>query len=414
MKFIHAADIHLDSPLRGLSRYDGAPIEQIQTATRRAFVKLIDFACNKAVDFVLLAGDLYDVDWKDYNTGLFFNQQMSRLRKANIPVFIILGNHDADSVITKQLRLPDNVIKFNYKQPETHKLEQLKVAIHGQSFAKKSVTDNISVSYPKAIPGYFNIGLLHTSLTGCPGHAKYAPCTKSDLLAHNYDYWALGHIHKREILHENPWIVFSGNLQGRHIRETGIKGCTLITVENKITNLRFIPVDVLRWKVINLNISDVEVIDNILDKVRETVNELTQQENIPLVLRFIIEGRCTFHNELHNNSTYWINEIRSTVTDASLDNIWVEKVNIQTQTIRTISTQDEGPLAELSNFFHNLPQNEEELQALLAEFKFLKNALPTDIQQNEINLNNTDTICQLLGGVEELLMARLQDKTSLG
>jgi len=409
--FRSTADIHLDSPLKGLSRYDGAPIEQIQTATRRAFVKLIDFACNEIVDFVLLAGDLYDVDWKDYNTGLFFNQQISRLRKANIPVFIVLGNHDADSVITKQLRLPDNVIKFSYKQPETHKLEQLKVAIHGQSFAKKSVTDNLSISYPKAIPGYFNIGLLHTALTGRPGHAKYAPCTKSDLLVHNYDYWALGHVHKREILHENPWVVFSGNLQGRHIRETGVKGCTLITVENETTNLSFIPVDVLRWKVIHLDISDVEVIDDIVNKVRETVNELTQQENIPLVLRFIIEGKCSFHNELHNNSTYWINEIRSTVTDASLDNIWVEKVNIQTQAIRAISTQDEGPLAELSKFFHDLPQDDEELQTLLAEFRFLKNALPTDIQQDDVDLSNADTICQLLSGVEELLMARLQDKT---
>ena len=412
MKFIHTADIHLDSPLRGLSRYDGAPTEQIQSATRRAFVKLIDFACTEAVDFILLAGDLYDVDWKDYNTGLFFNQQMSRLRQANIPVFIVLGNHDADSVITKQLRLPDNVIKFSYKQPETHILEQLKVAIHGQSFAKKAITDNLSTSYPKAIPGYFNIGLLHTALNGRPGHAKYAPCTMSDLLAHNYDYWALGHVHKREILHKDPWVVFSGNLQGRHIRETGVKGCTLVTVENESTNLHFVPINVLRWEVIHLDISDVEVIDEIIDKVREAVNELVQ--DIPLALRFIIEGRCMVHNELHNNSTYWINEIRSTVTDASLANIWVEKVNIQTQDVRAISTQDEGPLAELSKFFHDLPQNDEELQTLLEEFRFLKNALPTELHQDDIDLTNSETICKLLSSVEELLMARLQDKTGLG
>ncbi len=412
MKFIHAADIHLDSPLKGLSRYDGVPIEQMQSATRRSFAKMIDFSCNEAVDFVLLVGDLYDVDWKDYNTGLFLNQQMSRLRQANIPVFIVLGNHDADSVITKQLCLPDNVIQFSCKQPETYKLEDLKVAIHGQSFAKKSVTDNLSTYYPNAIPGYFNIGLLHTSLTDRPGHGKYAPCTKSDLLAHGYDYWALGHIHKREIIHENPWIVFSGNLQGRHARETGMKGCTLVTVENEQTNLHFVPVDVLRWEVINLDISDIEVIDEIIDKVHDIINKLMQEE-IPLAVRFIIEGNCTVHNELHNNSKYWLNEIRSTVTDASLGSIWVEKVNLQTQPIRNISIQNEGPLAELGKIFHNLPQDEEELQALLMEFRHLKNALPTDIYQNDIDLNNPDTIRRLLGGVEEILMAQLQDKIGL-
>ncbi|MBE9561395.1 MAG: DNA repair exonuclease, partial [Proteobacteria bacterium] len=292
MKFIHAADIHLDSPLKGLSRYDGVPIEQMQSATRRSFIKMIDFACSELVDFVLLAGDLYDVDWKDYNTGLFFNQQMTRLRQANIPVFIVLGNHDADSVITKQLRLPDNVFRFNCKQPETHKLEALQVAIHGQSFAKRSITDNLSSSYPKAIPNYYNIGLLHTALNGRPGHAEYAPCTMSDLLAHDYDYWALGHVHKREILHENPWIVFSGNLQGRHIRETGAKGCTLVTVKNNRTDLRFIPVDVLRWEVVHLDVSDIEIVDEIIDKVREVVNKLMQAD-IPLALRFVIEGNCT-------------------------------------------------------------------------------------------------------------------------
>ncbi|MDM8566370.1 DNA repair exonuclease [Candidatus Halobeggiatoa sp. HSG11] len=407
MKFIHAADIHLDSPLRGLSRYDGVPIEQMQSATRRSFIKMVDFACSELVDFILLAGDLYDADWKDYNTGLFFNQQMTRLRQVNIPVFIIMGNHDADSVITKQLRLPENVFKFSYKQPETHKLEDLKVAIHGQSFAKKSVTDNLSMAYPKAVPNYFNIGLLHTAVNGRPGHAEYAPCNMSDLLAHDYDYWALGHIHKREVLHENPWIVFSGNLQGRHVRETGMKGCTLVTVENEQTSLRFVPVDVLRWEVIHLNISDIETIDEIIDKVREAVNKL-MQEDIPQALRFVIEGSCTVHNELHNSSKYWINEIRSTVTDVSLGNIWVEKVKLQTQAVRSISTQDEGPLAELGNFFNDLPQNEEELQILLTELRFLKNAVPTDINQD--SLSESETICKSLGYVEELLMARLQDK----
>ncbi|RKZ38331.1 MAG: DNA repair exonuclease [Gammaproteobacteria bacterium] len=409
MKFIHAADIHLDSPLRGLARYDGAPVEQMQSATRRAFINLIDLACNQEVDFVLLAGDLYDVDWKDYNTGLFFNQQMSRLREANIPVFMVLGNHDAGNTITRQLRLPDNVTEFSYRKPETKILENLGVAIHGQSFANKSITEDISATYSNALPGYFNIGLLHTSLNGRPGHANYAPCTMPGLLSHGYNYWALGHIHKREVLHENPWVVFSGNLQGRHARETGDKGCTLVQVKNGKTALTHVPLDVLRWEVCQLEVSDVTQADDIVDRAHDAVTQVMQNaDGRPLALRFVIDGACPVHNELHSDSERWINEIRATSHDAGVGNVWVEKISLQTHPLRTHTVQDDGPLEELSHFLRALPQDGDGLQALTTEFRSLRNALPVEARQGEgIDPGSTDTICKLLNGVEELLIARL-------
>ncbi|MCK5522897.1 MAG: DNA repair exonuclease [Thiomargarita sp.] len=410
MKFIHAADIHLDSPLRGLARYEGAPVEQMQSATRRAFINLIDLACNKEVDFVLLAGDLYDVDWKDYNTGLFFNQQMSRLREADIPVFMVLGNHDAGNTITRQLRLPDNVTELSYRQPETKTLEKLGVAIHGQSFAKRAMTDDISAAYPNALPGYFNIGLLHTSLNGHEGHASYAPCTMPGLLSHGYNYWALGHVHKREVLHENPYVVFSGNLQGRHARETGEKGCTLVQVKNGKTSLTHVPLDVLRWEVCQLKVNDVTQADDIIDRVREAVTLATKKaDGRPLALRVIIEGTCPVHNELHSHSDRWVNEIRAVATDAGLGNVWVEKISLQTQPLSINTVQDDGPLEELSNFLRTLPQDGDSLEALTSEFRFLRNALPVEARQRDdgIDPGNTDSIRQLLNGVEELLMARL-------
>lgn len=412
MKFIHAADIHLDSPLKGLARYEGAPVEQMQGATRRAFINMIDLACREAVDFVLLAGDLYDVDWKDYNTGLFFNQQMSRLRDANIPVFMVLGNHDAGNTITRQLRLPDNVTEFHYRYPETKLLEHLGVAIHGQSFANKSITDDLSASFPNALPGYFNIGLLHTSLNGRKGHDNYAPCTMPGLLSHGYDYWALGHIHKREVIHEKPWLVFAGNLQGRHARETGAKGCTLVKVIDGQISLTHVPVDVFRWEVCQLDVSEVNQADEIVDKARWAVTSAWQNaDGRPLALRFIIEGACPVHNELHSHSERWINEIRATATDVGLGNIWVEKISLQTYARGKKQEQNEGPLAELTHFLHSLVQDSEGLKALSAEFRSLKNALPLEARQNEkgngVDPENPDTIRQLLNGVEELLMARL-------
>ncbi|WP_419619235.1 metallophosphoesterase family protein, partial [Thiolapillus sp.] len=152
MKFIHAADIHLDSALHGLERYEGAPVDEIRSATRRAFDNLIELAIEEEVAFILLAGDLYDGDWKDYNTGLYFMQHMARLCDAGIRVFIVAGNHDAASQITKHLRLPDNVTLFSTKHPETVVLEDLNVAIIGQGFATRAVTDDLSQAYPQGDP----------------------------------------------------------------------------------------------------------------------------------------------------------------------------------------------------------------------------------------------------------------------
>ena len=231
-KFIHAADIHLDSPLRGLEQYEGAPVQEIRDAARRALANLVDLAIDQEVAFVLIAGDLYDGDWRDYNTGLYFVDQVRRLREANIPLYLISGNHDAANRMTRTLRMPDNVTFFSADAPETALIPELDVAIHGQSFATAAVYEDLSEGYPVAKSGYFNVGVLHTCASGREGHDRYAPCSLEGLKAKGYDYWALGHIHIREILSEQPIIAFSGNIQGRHIKETGAKGCLLVTVND--------------------------------------------------------------------------------------------------------------------------------------------------------------------------------------
>jgi DNA repair exonuclease SbcCD nuclease subunit len=170
-RFIHAADIHLDSPLLGLSAYQGAPVEVLRSATRSAFTRLIDVAIEEEVDFLVIAGDLYDGTWKDFNTGIYFARQMGRLAKAGIPAFLLYGNHDAESEITKQLTLPPNVKAFSSRKAETHRIENLEVALHGRSFREAATTENLAVDYPAAIPGWLNIGVLHTALEGDAAHA---------------------------------------------------------------------------------------------------------------------------------------------------------------------------------------------------------------------------------------------------
>lgn len=302
-KFIHAADIHLDSPLLGLQQYDGAPVDMIRGATRQALENLVELAVTEAVAFVLIVGDLYDGDWRDYNTGLFFSSQMSKLRAADIRVYIISGNHDAASQITKHLRMPDNVKILSHREPESVYLHDLEVVVHGQGFHSRAITANLAGSYPEATPHFFNIGMLHTCADGREGHEPYGPCALGDLLAKNYDYWALGHVHKREVLHKDPWILFPGNIQGRHVRETGPKGCTLVTVEDgKILSAEHKDLDVLRWSLCEVNVSDANTGENVIDRILVSLKqELEGSAGRPIAARIQLVGCCRAHEDLSVN-----------------------------------------------------------------------------------------------------------------
>lgn len=409
--FIHAADIHLDSPLTGLEQYEGAPVEKIRSATRDAFRNLVDTAIDRKVAFVIIAGDLYDGDWKDYNTGLFFASQMVRLQKEQIKVFLIRGNHDAASLITKELKLPENVIEFSIRQPETYVIETLGTAIHGQGFASRSVEENLVKNYPKRKDGYLNIGILHTSATGREGHENYAPCSIDDMKEKGYDYWALGHIHLREELNKkDPVILFPGNIQGRHIKETGTKGCTLVTVEDGVIHsLTHLSLDVLRWELCEVDASGLDSLDEVMDKAREVLEERYQEaDGRFLAVRFRINGATKLHQELIVNKDHIINNIRSLSIEVGLGDVWVEKVKIETSRMINIEELKEQhtPIAVILDFIKDVGMDEEMLKELLLEFQDIQQALPFELRIGEdgFNFNETDVIKKRLSDVEDLIL----------
>ncbi len=413
LKFIHAADIHLDSSLHGLERYEGAPVEEIRSATRRAFDNLIELAIDEDVVFVLLVGDLYDGDWKDYNTGLYFMERMGRLREAGIRVFIVAGNHDAASQITKHLRLPDNVTLFSIKNPEKVVLDDLNVAIVGQGFATRAVTDDLSQAYPQGDPQLFNIGLLHTCLDGKPGHESYAPCTVDGLRSKGYQYWALGHVHKREEVSKDPWIVFPGNIQGRHIRETGPKGCTLVTVEEGgISEVAHRDLDVMRWSLCELDVTASETVDDIYGRVREGLQTvLDEAEGRAVAVRLVLQGNCSAHTKLHANREHWLQEYRALATSLGGAGIWLEKVSIKT---RPPVSADEAlarddALGGLLRAIQNMELDAAILDKLANELSALRQKLPAELLEGEDSDNpaSPEQIKQSLEDIKELLVNRL-------
>jgi DNA repair exonuclease SbcCD nuclease subunit len=412
-KFIHAADIHLDSPLRGLEQYDGAPVEQLRGATRQALVNLVRLAIAEQVAFVLFAGDLYDGDWRDYNTGLFFATQMTKLREAGIQVFLIAGNHDAASQVTRYLRLPDNVTMFSVQHPETVYLATFDVALHGQGFGKRVVTEDLSAVYPKPDTHLFNIGLLHTSMDGREGHEPYAPCSLPGLLSKGYDYWALGHVHTREVLHRDPWIVFPGNIQGRHVREVGPKGCTLVTVQNhQVVAVDHRDLDVLRWSVCNIDVSGSQAMEDVVEHVRQAlVRELAEGSGRPLAARIRLMGACHAHGELSANLERGTNEIRTAATDVSNGTIWIEQVKLHTHPQADVDQMLTGDhaLGDLLQALLNWDTDELFLAEVTSEFRDLVRKLPPELGAGEeaINLDDAQTLRQALEDVKHLLLARL-------
>ena len=331
---LHLADLHIDSPLRGLEADPGAPAETIRGATREALIRAVAFAIERRVALVLIAGDLFDGDWNDWRTGHFLVAQLSLLARAGIPVVAIRGNHDADNVITRALPPIDGMRMLRSDRAETIIFQDLGLAVHGQSFATREMFGNLAANYPAVVPGVLNVGVLHTSATGREGHTNYAPCTPEQLRAHGYDYWALGHIHQREVLATDPWIVFPGNLQGRHIKEDGDKGGTLITItDGRITGVEHVSFDVLRWERLTVDLTGVVDSEEAFGFVRNAcAKALARAGGRLLVLRILLTGATAAHAALSRDASETRERIRAELlTLGGQDVVWLEGVRILTR-----------------------------------------------------------------------------------
>ncbi|MBK7237600.1 MAG: DNA repair exonuclease [Sterolibacteriaceae bacterium] len=419
MRFIHCADIHLDSPLRGLERYGGAPVEEVRGATRRAFENMVQYAMRERVDFVVIAGDLYDGDWPDFNTGLFFAKGMAQLGESGIAVYVVRGNHDAASKLTRSLPLPKNVHLLPEKAPTTLTDDNLGLAVHGQSFATAAVLEDLAAGYPQSVHGSFNLGVLHTSLNGRPVHDNYAPTTEAVLRSKGYDYWALGHVHAREIVSQDPWVVYPGNIQGRHIREQGAKGCELVTVEDGSITTEPVALDVLRWTELAIDVAGMPGLDALFDRAAAGVRtELARADGRILGLRIRLHGAGAVHRDVSARPGVIAEQLRAVALDASGGNAWLEKVDLRVRPLVEVDRLAAGddPVALLVRELRGLAQDGEKLTSFANDaLKELRQKLPPDLSEDDVlRLDAPDVLSELLQEAEGELLARLAgDRGSL-
>jgi len=386
MKFLHAADIHLDSPIKNLSLSEPEAISRIRRATREAFARLVDLALSERVSLLLLAGDLYDHDAPNMQIALFLRGQLRRLADAGIPVVIVRGNHDAENRITPLLDLPENTRVLSSRHPETVVFDEIGVSVTGQSFVEGPVTDNLARGYPPPRSGTFNIALLHTSLGGSPDHDSYAPCSLSDLASRGYDYWALGHIHKGEILSRDPYVVYPGNLQGRHARETGPKGAVLVETEGgRVLSCRMVPLDGIRWHQLPVSLDGAASLSEAGDRLRAALREaVSLSEDRPAVVRVLLSGRTP----LASGPLSSAGARRQIVLEASGEigggELWVEKV-VGSLVPEEGARREAGGGSTGDEFFSVLSEVLEDRKALeeilAPEIEALRARLPDPLQE---------------------------------
>lgn len=328
MRIIHAADLHIDSQLDGVSAAiaDQVDADLIATASRDAFANLIAWTIETAPDALVLAGDIFDGQWRSASTRRVFLDGLHRLHDAGVPVVLASGNHDAESVLARSLVLPESAHQMPVDAPRSYPVPGTNLVVHGQGYAQRAVTENLAQRYPDSVPGMVNVGILHANVGSSAGHDNYAPCSEDDLLRLGYDYVALGHIHqRREFVTDRLFAAYPGNLQGRSVRELGPKGALLVSLEaNGEPTVEFQALDVLRWQHVPVDATQARTADDMLEAIADGLRS-TQAgaDGRRQVVRVEVSVPDAVRGQLRH-----LGDLRDDIRD-SVQGIIVEKVRVR-------------------------------------------------------------------------------------
>lgn len=356
LRFMHAADLHLDSPFKGMSALPERVRERMRESTFGALKELVALAIREQVDFVLISGDVYDLSDRSLRAQIRFQKALELLAAQGIPTYIIHGNHDPEDGRAAKLVWPAGVHFFACDQVETMCVEKpnrgIIAQIHGISYRSSAVMDNLALQFKAGQENVCQIGLLHTNVDGDPGHDNYAPCSKQDLLRAGMNYWALGHIHTRHVLHEHPAIVYPGNLQGRSIRETGPRGCYIVDMpEDGRAELTFHVLDRVRWFLERLSVAEINSEQELKDRIGEQLERIRMEaDGRDAAVRIVLEGRSAVHGLLRKGRA--LQELTAELREEEAERsrfVWV--VSIED---RTASELDLEALEQEKSFIGDL------------------------------------------------------------
>lgn len=302
LRFIHCADLHIDSPFKGMRNTGEDAARELYEAPFKAFSNAVDLAISEEVDFIIIAGDAFDSKEKSLSARLHFHEQLMRLRNKNIKCFYCCGNHDPLDAIARETTLPDNCIRFGSGKVECFRFEKDGEAadIYGISFGSAAVSENLALRFQRRDMSVPAIAVLHCNV-GSTAHEPYAPAALDDLRAVGMDYWALGHVHSHSVLSKAaPAIVYPGCIQGCSPRETGVHGCCLVSIgDDFAADIEFHPLDVIRFKELEVL---VDSCDDILDIISTLISALEDSASLSdgrgSVFRVSLTGNSSLDREL--------------------------------------------------------------------------------------------------------------------
>jgi len=375
LRFIHTADLHLDTPFKGLSSWNRDLAGKLKDATFKSFGKIIDLCLKENVDFLVISGDVFESDNLSLAAQLKFVSELRRLSDNGIPAYFVCGNHDPLNSWIDTTRLPENVYRYESLRVSSfiYTKDKKPVAeIYGISFQDKVIKDNLALKFRLTDnPSPISIAVLHGTVGIAGPHENYAPFKVKDVLNMGFTYWALGHIHKRQIINESgPVIVYPGNPQGRDFGETGAKGCYLVEIDTESNvNLKFMPVQLIRFEEIEIDLTDEDKIDSLWDKIEKSRNSIKDyDENVSYILRVNLAGRTALH--AHLNKPGELEKLQEHFNEGQLDQIyftWIDRFKLSTRPVIDVEQIKKGNdfTAEILKAFNEYEADLNRLEELI-------------------------------------------------
>lgn len=368
MRLVVSADTHLGSPIRSAALRNPALGDRLKQASRDTFRDIVDLAISENAGALVLAGDIFDNDFPDLKSRAFLMAQLARASAAGVPTVLIRGNHDALLDHTSHGRLGENIHLLDRDTPS---VDIGGVVFHGLSFDAGHVANSFLPDYPPPVAGQTNVGVMHTSLDGSPGHDPYAPCAEQDLMAHGYDLWLLGHIHAPfERKSGSVLAVMPGIPQPRHFGERFGGSVALVTLGSGPPELERRDIGHLRFTQTTLDLTEcadqaevLHLLESALNSARDPVRDTAVRLEVT-TSRHTADDLQALAEELLEN----------------IDGVFVDK--IKTQVPRQASNSEADDLTRLMRQEFSEAGFQQASKDILAD---LRSALPADMR---------DVICE--------------------
>lgn len=414
VRFIHCADLHLGTPFKGISELNPDLGDLLYQSTYVSFDNIVTLAIKESVDCVLIAGDVYDSEDKSLQAQLRFKNGLSRLSEAGIPTLIAYGNHDPLNGWSATLKWPNGAFTFPGDKVECVPLQENAETIamvYGMSFAKRDIKENLSLEFAPSEEHVPRIGVLHANVGTNTGHEPYAPCSIEDLSRISMDYWALGHVHESSILRPtNPAIAYPGCSQSRSPRETGSKGCYLVTLEvGSDPIIEFIPTDVVRYASDSIDISTYLSLDEVIDSITKKCMEISDKsDGRDLIIRLSLRGRTILQSQLQSANS--ISDILDNVREQLATKepwIWLDRLSLDTASTYDLDLLRQGNdfIADIISVFDGLENPESnDWQELRVIFQTLFDKWQGHSYLEELP---RETLVGLAGGAKEQILDML-------